>query len=104
VEGSQAAPIIREFFKPYVWLLLAMAMVFVGYRMSPSLARLQVLALNASSLGYFLGYMAGVPSADFRYVYWCIIATSLSVIVWAATQASARSAMPRQPPAQSASP
>ncbi len=87
VEGSQATP-LREFFKPYLWLLLAIAMMVLGWRMQPSLAKTQILALNASSLGYFLSYLASVPSADFRYIYWCIIATILSMIIWLAARTS----------------
>lgn len=92
VEGSQVAP-LGELFKPYSWLLLAIAMMVLAWRMRPSLEKTQILALNASALGYFLGYLASVPSADFRYIYWCIIATSLSIIIWLAARASARAGL-----------
>ncbi|MGK5075899.1 hypothetical protein [Janthinobacterium sp. ZB1P44] len=92
VEAGQVTP-LGEFFKPYLWLLLAIAMTVLGCRMRASLEKTQILALNASSLGYFLGYLASVPSADFRYIYWCIIATSLSTIIWLAARANARAAL-----------
>ena len=84
VETSQS--LVSELFKPYIWLLLSLIMMAMGSRMRPSLEKTQVLALNASSLGYFFSYLLTVPSADFRYIYWCIIATNVSVVILLASR------------------
>lgn len=89
VETSQS--LVSELFKPYIWLLLSLiAMVMVmamGGRIRPSPEKVQFLALNASALGYFFSYLLTVPSADFRYIYWCVIATSLSIVILLASLA-----------------
>lgn len=85
VETSQS--LMSELFKPYTWLLLSLIAMIMGGRMRPSPEKVQFLALNASALGYFSSYLLTVPSADFRYIYWCIIATSLSVIICLASLA-----------------
>lgn len=74
-------PVIKELFKPYIWLLLACALTGIALLQPGKVAQLRILALNGSSLGYFAGYLVGVPSADFRYVYWCVIATSVSMVI-----------------------
>jgi len=73
--------VVSELFKPYTWLILSFAMLAVAARMRPSSERTQIVALNLSALGYFASLLAAVPSVDFRYAYWCIVATSLSIIV-----------------------
>lgn len=73
--------VLSEPFKPYIWLLLTIGMLIQGFRMKGSPERMQVIALNASSASYLIGYLPTVPSADFRYIYWCVIATTLSIIV-----------------------
>lgn len=79
VETSQS--LLVELFKPYTWLLLSTVVIVIASRIQTSPEKVQILALNASALGYFFSYLLTVPSADFRYIYWCIIATSLSVII-----------------------
>lgn len=74
--------VLREFFKPYTWLLLSAIMLLLSARMKPSPERTQVVALNLSALGCYASLLAAVPSVDFRYAYWCIIATNLSIIIW----------------------
>ncbi|CAG2142536.1 hypothetical protein LMG19282_02239 [Cupriavidus campinensis] len=76
--------VLSEFFKPYLWLTLAVIMLVLCARMRPSIERTQVFALNLSALGCYASLLAAVPSVDFRYAYWCIIATNLSFIVFLA--------------------
>jgi len=75
--------ILSELFKPYFWLLLAFVMLVCASRMSHSIEKTQIVVLNASALGCFLSLLMAVPSVDFRYVYWCVIATSLSMVIFA---------------------
>ncbi|PSA76951.1 hypothetical protein, partial [Corynebacterium diphtheriae] len=80
-EKSQSS-VIGELLKPYTWLVLSILMLAVAAWMRPSPERMQILALNLSALGYYASLLAAVPSVDFRYAYWCIVATSLSMVVF----------------------
>jgi hypothetical protein len=77
--------VLSELFKPYIWLMLAVITFIWASRLSASIEKTHILVLNASSLGCFLSLLIAVPSVDFRYVYWCVIATSLSIIILAST-------------------
>lgn len=72
---------LRELFKPYVWLLLAIVMFIGAIRRPASLEKTQILVLNGSALGCFFSLLISVPSVDFRYIYWCVIATSISMVI-----------------------
>lgn len=76
--------VLSELFKPYTWLILSIVMLALGTRIRSSSERMQVFALNLSALGCYFSLLAAVPSVDFRYAYWCIIATNLSIIVFLA--------------------
>ncbi|WP_153950304.1 hypothetical protein [Cupriavidus sp. U2] len=88
---SSQSGIASELFKPYTWLVLVFVMLAAATRMRPSSEKMQVIALNLSALGYFASLLAAVPSVDFRYAYWCIVACSLSMIVMAAGIRNSRS-------------
>lgn len=88
---SSQSGIASELFKPYAWLALVFVMLAAATRMRPSPEKMQVIALNLSALGYFASLLAAVPSVDFRYAYWCIVACSLSMIVMAAGIRKSRS-------------
>jgi len=80
VKGSRAyAP---EIFKPYFWLMTALLMIFLSYFSRDKIAKTQIIALNCSALGYFFSYFLVGVSADFRYIYWCIICISISIVVF----------------------
>ncbi|QWD62361.1 hypothetical protein [Polynucleobacter sp. MWH-UH25E] len=75
------ADILPFLFKPYWWLassiLLLVATFFLqGDRM----ALIQIRTLLLSSTLYILGYLPITTAADFRYVYWSALATSIAVI------------------------
>ena len=72
---------LSELFKPYIWLLLAVTILFSVRRVPASIEKKQIIALNMSSLGCFGSLLIAVPSVDFRYVYWCVIATTLSLVI-----------------------
>lgn len=79
VKGTAvAAPFL---FKPYWWLLSSLLLLGATFCMAPSQSVLAAQALLASSIVYILGYLPVTPMADFRYVYWSVIATSLTFIV-----------------------
>lgn len=82
VTSSTQTIIVSEFFKPYLWLLLALALVALAFLLENRVARMQIIALNLSSLGCFSSLFIAVPSTDFRYIYWCVVATSLSLFVF----------------------
>lgn len=77
--------VLRELFKPYFWLILAVILLIWASRISTSLEKTQILVLNSSALGCYFSLLIAVPSVDFRYVYWCVIATSLSIVILAST-------------------
>ncbi len=80
---SKAVQLVPFFFKPYWWLisaLLIMAGTFVlqGSRGSIILIR----GLLTSAILYMLSYIPLTPAADFRYVYWSVLAISLAGMVF----------------------
>jgi hypothetical protein len=69
-------------FKPYVWLLLGVAVALLAWRRRKPLGKDVVipLALSGSALAYILGYALASQAADFRYIYWSIWAILLALI------------------------
>lgn len=70
-------------FKPYFWLLLSLVFIvksfsFKGDKQTVYLIR----ALLLSSLFYILGYIPTANSADFRYIYWSIIAINFAIVIY----------------------
>lgn len=77
--------VLSELFKPYFWLVLAVIMLIWASRISASFEKTQIIVLNSSALGCYFSLLIAVPSVDFRYVYWCVIATTLSIVIMAST-------------------
>jgi hypothetical protein len=76
VHGTAA--ILPFLFKPYWWLwLTCMLLLLCLWRGRQETTRTS-MALLLSSLLYVLGYVPLTPMADFRYVYWSVIATNLA--------------------------
>lgn len=70
-------------FKPYTWLILCVVMLAAALSIkNNNRKKISILALNCSAAGYFLSYLLSAVSADFRYIYWCLIAISLSVVCY----------------------
>jgi len=74
--AAQQAPYL---FKPYWWLWLGLVLLLYTPVMSHSPARSAVRALALSSVSYIAGYLPVTPMADFRYVYWSVLASTLAV-------------------------
>jgi len=76
-----AAMAASFFFKPYWWLqssllMLALTLIFVRTK---SVTTAQALLISSSS--YIVGYIPLTPLADFRYIYWSVIATTISFLI-----------------------
>jgi len=81
VMGAQQS-FLGEFFKPYIWLIISLLMLPAALLIKKSAPRSQIIALNLSSLGCFFSLLLAVPSVDFRYSYWCIIAATVSLVIF----------------------
>ncbi|WP_454912805.1 hypothetical protein [Variovorax gossypii] len=68
-------------FKPYWWLWFSFALSILSLAIKRSRSTSAAQMLLASSIFYILGYLPAGPTADFRYVYWSVIATSLAAIL-----------------------
>ena len=68
-------------FKPYWWLWFSFSLLILSsaIRRSRSTGAAQMLLI--SSIFYIFGYLPAGPTADFRYVYWSVIATSLAAVL-----------------------
>ncbi|MGY2171685.1 hypothetical protein [Pseudomonas gingeri] len=72
---------IPGLFKPYVWLLIAMSIVFL--MMFRKKARDPWMALlPLSGVAYLFSYLPVTPAADFRYVYWVCVVTTVSLLIF----------------------
>lgn len=67
------------FFKPGFWFLLAIALIIVTFRRGAGPSREIAIALNVSSSLYILSYLPAGVATDFRYAYWSILATWISL-------------------------
>ena len=65
-------------FKPYWWLWLNSLLYLIYFTSYKK--KIEFEALLASSTFYILGYLPITPSADFRYIYWSVLATTISII------------------------
>lgn len=79
---TQSAAFAPEIFKPYFWLITSLLMLFLSHINRERMARDTIIALNCSALGYYFSYFLIGVSADFRYIYWCIISTSVSIVIF----------------------
>lgn len=66
-------------FKPGFWLIASFLFSFYGLISKKSFSRDVFLALNLSSFLYLLAYFFVGVASDYRYAYWSILATSVSV-------------------------
>ena len=73
-----SAKLLPFLYKPYWWLWLnsfLYLIYFTSYK-----KQIEFEALLASSTFYILGYLPLSPAADFRYIYWSVLATTISII------------------------
>lgn len=68
-------------FKPFIWTILGIVVLTASLVQVRSKNSNAALALSSSALLYILGYIPTTPMADFRYVYWSVLAISLAVVL-----------------------
>lgn len=74
-------PVMQTFFfRPFVWILACMYLIYRSLRSRLSGDWDLVLVLSVSSLLYIFSYFFTAPAADYRYVYWPAIASAVAVI------------------------
>lgn len=66
-------------FKPGFWLIVSLAFSLYGLISCKGEWKNLIIALNTSSFLYLLAYLFVGVASDFRYAYWSIMATSVSV-------------------------
>jgi hypothetical protein len=83
LEAAVRATAIRApiFMTPYFWTLLGMILVVVATLRKESDGRPLVLALVTSAVLYTLAYLPITAAADFRYVYWSVVATNIAFAI-----------------------
>lgn len=67
-------------FKPYFWLMLNFFMLGVSLKIK-SFQQQESILLSFSSLMYIVGYIPITAQADFRYVYWSVIASCIAILI-----------------------
>jgi hypothetical protein len=70
-------------FKPYWWLWFASILLIGSLYAVKSRERIICQALLVSSVLYILGYIPLTAMADFRYVYWSVLATTVAFVLMA---------------------
>lgn len=76
-----AAAYFPFFFKPYWWLLLSLLLLPLTFLFSDSRTVYTARFMLLSAACYIIGYFPVTPMADFRYVYWSVIAVSMSAVI-----------------------
>lgn len=78
---NSSAKFAPEMFKPFTWLIVGVLVAAAGLLQARSNTSNAAVALSTSSLFYILGYVPATPMADFRYVYWSVVATSIAAVL-----------------------
>jgi hypothetical protein len=83
-------------FRPGLWLLLAIAVCGLAWPARATPAGAFGIGVTASAIVYVLTFFAVGVAADFRYAYWCVLATLTGAVatVLARDQLSSRLATP----------
>jgi hypothetical protein len=72
-------------FRPGLWLVLAMAVVAAAWRARATPLGAFALGVSASAIVYVGTFFAVGVASDFRYAYWCELATLAGAVAAAAT-------------------
>jgi hypothetical protein len=72
-------------FRPGLWLVLAMAVVAAAWRVRATPLGAFALGVSASAIVYVGTFFAVGVASDFRYAYWCVLATLAGAVAAAAT-------------------
>src|SRR5262249_41848879 len=62
-------------FRPGLWLLLAIGVLGFAWRTRTTPAGAFAIGVSASGIVYVMTYFAVGVAADFRYAYWCVLAS-----------------------------
>lgn len=68
-------------FRPYFWLIASVGIFLYAVKQRAIKYRRAVICLTLSATIYILGYIPFVIGADYRYVYWSVIATCLATML-----------------------
>jgi hypothetical protein len=71
-------------FRGFFWILLSAGLVYLSLRLGLDGETGAAFVLAASGLLYALGYFFYVPSAEFRYLWWTVLAACASTILLSA--------------------
>jgi hypothetical protein len=67
-------------FRPWFWLIAAVALTYLGYRRGVGRKHFAPVVLGASSILYILTYAPVAVATDYRYIYWPVIALIVGYI------------------------
>lgn len=93
-QPGPATPVVAQFvdktattlpflFKPYWWLCAGTVLLLGSALLRTTTTVRSVQALLVSALLYALAYLPVTPMADFRYVYWSVVATTTAAVLLA---------------------
>jgi len=71
------------FFRGFFWIMVAAAMGYLPLRLKLEGELEPAFVLSLSGLLYALGYFFYTPSAEFRYLWWTVLAASVSAALFA---------------------
>ena len=71
------------FFRGFFWVMVAAALVYLSLRLRLEGELEPAFVLAVSGLLYALGYFFYTPSAEFRYLWWTVLAASASAALFA---------------------
>jgi hypothetical protein len=71
------------FFRGFIWILVCAALVYLSLRLRLKGDLGAVFALSSSGLAYAAAYFFVTPSSEFRYLWWTVLAASVSAILFA---------------------
>jgi hypothetical protein len=73
-------PAMQTFFRGVIWIAVGIYLLYRGYRSGFAGDWAFVGVLVASSLLYMFSYFVVAPAADYRYIYWPAIASTVATI------------------------
>lgn len=71
------------FFRGFVWILVCLTLMYISLRLRLEGDLGAVFALSSSGLTYALAYFFVTPSSEFRYLWWTVLAATLSTLLFA---------------------
>jgi hypothetical protein len=84
-------------FRPGLWLALAVAVGGFAWRTRGTPAGAFAVSVTASAVVYVMTFFAVGVAADFRYAYWCVLATLAGGVAAVLARLTARPMQPEQP-------